>query len=317
MKAPKFSLEMRSLALLLEQGLPLTEAVEHLAERNPKGWRQTATRIREGASLAQAADRLPDWLCGLLQTDCQMALPELLRRAATLYDQRRARQRAWRAILIYPLVLWFGCVSLGGLMSFISQAQFGMLDIASTRVSQLMNLLSALYLRFFPLLLASPLLLGALLKRDSMRARLPVVGYAARQQEAAGCLGWLELAVEAGLPLPEALETAAAGCVIKNFRHELLQAAQACRSGSSLADISQQLKLWPALGRWALAQAEKAGFTAAILIHLRAILEEESRFYQVFLSTLMSLAVYLVAGGMLVWCAACTLIPLLNVVVTF
>lgn len=263
--------------------------------------------------MQEAADWLPAWLVQLLQSPEKVELPELLRRSAGLLEERQARLRFWRSVLVYPLVLWFACACLGALMSLASRSQAGLLEMGQSRASEILYELTGLYLRVFPLLLAMPLLLGLVLRKEGVRARIPVVGFSARQREAASFLAWLELALWGGRALPEALETAAAGCVIEPMRQEVLLLARHCRQGSTLREASSVLKLWPQLARWALVESEKSAFDSSALFYLQAILEEKSRFYQVFMATMVALAVYLVAAGMLLWCAACALAPVLNV----
>lgn len=307
------ALDLRSLALLLEQGLPIQEAVGQLASGNSPEWQKTVERMRAGAPLQEAADWLPAWLVQLLQSPERLELPQLLRRSAGLLDERQERLRFWRSVLIYPLLLWFACVCLGALMSSVSRSQFVVMGMAHSRMSQILTEITGVYLQVFPLLLAMPLLLGLVLRQEALRARLPIIGASACQREATSFLAWLELALSGGRALPEALETAAAGCVIEPVRREVLNLAELSRQGSSLQEASLVLTLWPPLARWALAESEKSGFHPATLLHLQQILAEKSRFYQVFMATMVALAVYLVAAGMVLWCAACALVPMLNV----
>lgn len=310
MRGTPLSLDLRALALLLEQGAGLGQALDRLGSRDGgQSYQKAAEQVRAGASLGDLALAWPEWLRQMVDTEQNGILPDRLRRCASLWDEHLRRLSFWRNLLIYPVLLWIGCILVGGVVSLICQYQLALLDVSGTPIIDTIRLVTSLYLRLYPVWLLSPIILWLLLRKESVRARFPILGLLARQRDAASFLGWLELSLEDGRPLPDALVLASSGCVLAPIRREMLGTARRCREGSSLAEAVSSLVLWPPLGRWALVQAEQVQFRTRSVRGLTRILQEKAAFYEVFLTTVLTLATYLVAGGILLVWSLCALVP--------
>lgn len=314
MSRTPLSLDLRALAMLLEQRAGLSQALDRLGSRpGGESYQKAAEQVRAGASLGQAALAWPEWVREIIAAEQNCNLPDRLRRCASLWDEHLRRLSFWRNVLVYPVLLWIGCISVGGVVSLICQSQFALLDLSGTAITDTIRLVTSWYLRLLPVWILSPVALWLLLSKQSVRARFPILGFLARQRDAASFLGWLELSLEDGRPLPEALVLASSGCVLAPIRREMLETARRCKEGSGLGEAVSSLVLWPPLGRWALVQSEQTQFRPQSMRGLARILQEKADFYEIFLTTVLTLVTYLVAGGILLIWSLCALVPVNSV----
>ena len=311
--AGNLSLDLRGLGLLLEHGDSLAQALEKIGSRpGSQAWAFAAERVRAGATLGEAAQELPKFLRTQLQIGTKTGMAATLRTLAGLLDERKRRARFWRGVYFYPLLLWFGGVLTGAVISAISQAEFAYLSLAENRITQLTMVVSSWYLWALPPLLLSPFLLAIALRYENVRVRLPVLGFCARLRDSASFLRWLGLALRDQGPLPDALELAANGCVVKPLRDEMIGLAEKLRRGSTLGEALALVRLLPPLASWALLQAERAQFEDRQLSALAQILEQKLEFYMAFMASILTVGTYVTAAGMVAWCAFAVFLPLFS-----
>lgn len=292
--------ELRSLALLLEQGQPLAAALQRLGGV----WAEAGLEVERGASWAEVARELPAPLSSL-RADSE-DFSESLRLCARLLEDQRGRRRFWRNVGFYPALLCFSGLALGLLVSSVMRMEVLFVGQPEGLAGQ-MYWVSNLFLANFPWLACLPFVLLALLRWTSLRLRVPVWGHMVRLRESVAFLRWLELARRQQPSLPDAVEQASQGCVVEPMARKLRAMAEQMRAGSLLGEVASGL---PAQAQWCLVQAERGGFES--LLPLADLLEEQLRYYRQFAASLVALGGYVLAGGMVVWCSLCVMLPLMK-----
>ncbi|MBS2035603.1 hypothetical protein JST97_11495 [bacterium] len=303
---PGLARELRSLALLLDQGQSLAWCLQRLGSQNQL-WLKAASQAEAGAGWSEIARGLPEPMAALIPE--RDDFPANLRLCADLLDDRQRRLRFWRNVSIYPLLLYLAALALGLFVSLVSRAESSVMG-ESIGLIRVMLTASNLFLGCLPGLLCLPLLLAALLRRPALRQHVPVLGFLASMQDSVAFFRWLELAHRLQPGLPESIELASRACVLQPLRQGLEKLAEELRSGSSLDRARSGL---PPLAGWALLQAEKQQFRPSQVLALVALIERKLEFYREWAGSLLTFGGYLVAGGMALWCSLCVLLPLRNV----
>lgn len=307
------NLDLRGLAFLLDQGEALADALEKIGQRPGSDvWLTAAQKVRSGSTLQDALEALPQWLQEVLAGAPQARLPEILRQSSRLSDQEGQRRIFWRNLVVYPCLVWLVSVLTGGFISFLGVEEARQLSHTLEGGDSLPDRIARAYLSAFPLLLLSPLLMAALLRLQSVRSRLPVVGFLVRLRESAALLRWLELLLEGARPLPEALRSAAARCSVKPLQRQLERLSQSLTEGSDFATAVRQASLLPPLARWTLTQAERHQFQPESLKSMAEILDQKIEFFQSFAAAVLLLSLYAVLGALALWVVVALFLPLMR-----
>ena len=83
-----FNLDLRGLALLLDQGEGLADALEKIGQRPGSNvWLTAAEKVRSGSPFQDSLGALPQWLQDVLAGAPQGRLPEILRQSSRLSDK--------------------------------------------------------------------------------------------------------------------------------------------------------------------------------------------------------------------------------------
>lgn len=303
-------LDLRSLALLLQQQQPLASALQQISQRpGSQVWAQVAERIRQGANLAQALQGtpgVPPWLGSWIdqgsQTDCSQAM----RAAAQCLAGLRQRRRAWTQLWLYPTLLWLTCLLIGRGILSLTPDTAAFLDEARPSLLALAN--QAL-LQIFPGLLLTPILLCVVLQIPALRIRLPLFGKLARLRDGLSVLRSLEFLVP-GRTLPEALRLASQVCGLPPLTRQLMACATCMERGDTFAQALGSAPLLPPTVGWILIQAEQRSFEPRVIRGLSDSLESQIAFTQTFGWNLLYFAFYLYLGGLVLWFMASTFIPM-------
>lgn len=308
--------ELRALALLLQQGNPLGEALEKLAARSVRVelWKSCAASVRSGGGIGGPlrSGGMPSGLAAFVDQAGE-GLTEALRLSATLLLDQSRRRSVWRSLLIYPALLFAGFLLDVTLVSYVVQEYAGIFAAAADLppATRLLLQASAWWVHSSPLVFLLPLALGAVLSRPAVRVRLPIVGWDMRRREAAAFFRWLEPMLATGTPLPEAVEAAAASGEVAPYRRGWVRAAQEMRRGATFAEASRCVCLLPPLACWLLGQAEERQFRPGVLSWSADVLEKELEFGAAQVTTLLQLS-FVLSFGLLVLAVLLNLLPLLT-----
>lgn len=258
----------RRLAWLLRRDVPVEEALARVAPFAA----DVRAKVAAGAGLAQAFDGsgFPrQFIAGLAVggEDPASALEETARRL----DESRALRLDLDAALLYPRCLTLGLMLLSFSLYFWCSATRSL-----TRGSWENVFSEPLYpLVTLTLLVGLLALLWGVPALDALRLRMPILGDWLRRREAASLLVWLEHALAAGLPLPEALRWAAQGCLSPTFTAEVRAAADALEKGSPAS--SALAGCLPPVTLWLVGRAEAQGFPPGHLSRAARLLARQLR----------------------------------------
>lgn len=313
-------LDLRGVALLLNQGETLQQAVATVGQRpGSQSWLRAADRLAQGTPLSEALGEvtdLPDGLHLWLDERLEGRLPAAFVRVARLLEESQQRRRLWRSMLIYPVLLLAAVQFNLVFVSFISlqiQAAVAGMDVQSSLL-EVIHWLSSAVMTLAPVLLLLPVGLAGLLLSHSARLRLPWLGEIFRMREAIAFFGWLEPAMACQPSLPEAVRMASAGCCSAPLAGQLRRLADRLQAGATLEQALPQTRLLPATARWLLAQAESRQFVPGTLETLSEVLEQNLEFQLAFAWTLFYLGLYLLIGVAACWVLGTLFVPMLAVV---
>ncbi len=287
-----------SLAAAARLNMPLHVALQALAEDCPWRWRRRLTlaglRAAEGAPIGEALECLGAALPRAYTTiisSCERrgALADMLEAFAR--DQRlraEARRRAIYAAM-YPSMLFFVLATYGGLFcGFIAPkyiAMFTEQGIPLPVISQLVLNAGKMSLPHFELFVLGcvGVFMSASLVYFMFVYRWPSAAFSAPLDALVFSLPglrrfllWRSLThfsralasvLNAGLPLPDALDAAAEADLIWPVRRRIAQAARRVQQGAALADSLREAGLFPSNFVWLLGLGEESGQLAEACEH--------------------------------------------------
>lgn len=220
---------LRSLATLLESGLPLSRALSILMDLAPPAWAvvlpEIVTRVERGESLGGALSEtrlgLPTEILGIIRAgEAAGALAGAVQNGATLLEERAATRSAIRNALAYPAMLAAaGSVSAGLLIGLVLPRFASLIADANQRLPPLTAFVLAAggiaRVAMVPVVLLG---IGGLLwwrhrLRDPVFRRqwhrrlqgVPGIGTIRRSSAAANTCSTLAALLEAGVPVVTAL----------------------------------------------------------------------------------------------------------------
>ncbi|WP_236237552.1 type II secretion system inner membrane protein GspF [Pseudomonas faucium] len=331
------SLLTRQLASLLYAGMPLTEALQALAEQSgQRRVRQVmqgvAARVAEGNALAEALAQYPAAFPVVYRATVAAAersghLAGVLERLAEHGEQQQAMRQKVQLALVYPVILLVvSILVVGFLLGFVvpdvvqafSRDQANLptptrVLIALSDASRHYGLVAVLVLGALVLLLARALRQPARRRQwHALAQRLPLYGEFMHASEAARFVSTLAILCRGGVPLVEALHIAAA--VVGNLvtRERLQVAARELGEGASLAHCLTRSAVVPPLMLQMIASGERAG---ELNIMLERAAELQANHLAARISLLVSLCeplMLLVMGGIVLFIVLAILLPILN-----
>ncbi len=331
------SLVLRQFSALLAAGLPMEEALALIAEQSEsarirRSLAAMRARVLEGQSLSEAMAEQPALFPAMYSRTVAAGeragqLDRVMARLAEHAEQRQAAGRGLIVALVYPALL--ALISLAvvwGLIGFVVPRVIGVFEHAGRELPLLTRSLlgvAELAGRFGGWLLLLTALIVALvlaaLKRDRPRRRLdrallgaPLIGQLVRTQIAASFARALAILVGSGVPVVEALQTAAGVCGNRAAADDIRQAAARVREGSSLNEALADARWLPALTRRLIAGGEKAGALAPMLDHAAAMQEADLRDASQVLLAVLQPVLILVVGLMVLYIVLAILLPIMN-----
>ncbi len=278
----------RHLADLLESGVTLAGALDVLAQDAPAS--ADAARLRtmsqlvasRGLTIAEAMEQYPrlfgNYGIAIVRTaEAANRLPQSLRMIATyLESSGRINERLWIPA-VYPVILLMVMIGINGFLTTFIVPKFmdlfselGMTHDRLPLPTQITIAISNVLPPITWTLLILLLLLAGLyfFTRKSKRVQLdlaiwslwlPIFGRLNRDCATARILGMLSLAIDAGMPLDEALEASGPAASNELMSLAMRRAADRARRGHSAAEAISAARILPPALLWHVQTAERAG----------------------------------------------------------
>ncbi|RMG41062.1 MAG: type II secretion system F family protein [Planctomycetota bacterium] len=281
---------LNQLAVMLDAGVPLSEALQSLAETTPHAGLAQVLRsiehaVQGGEDLSAALARHEECFDAttihlLRAAEASGTLPEMLQRIA---EQTRAdleiRQKVLGAMM-YPAVLLLMCL---GVCVFLLAYVFPKLmpifegrglDLPlATKI--MMAISNALTQHYWLVLAAVAAIVGSLwwvLKQpwgrarfDVLQLKLPILGTVVRKATLGRCLRTLATTVSAGVPVLEALELAAGVAGNSVFARLWNDAIDDVAAGQQLHEVLRDSPLLPPTTVQMIAAGERSGRLPQVL----------------------------------------------------
>lgn len=290
----------RQMSTMMKAGVPLLQGLEIVSNGVEKEkLRQMITAIRNdvngGSDFSQALGKFPEYFdalfCNLVQAGEQSgALETMLDRIATYKEKLESLKAKIKKALTYPsAVLAVGViVSAILLVKVVPQFEsifkgFGADLPAFTRVVvDLSDFAQDWWLAGFVVIAASGIALGKAKKRsekfsdliDRSLLKLPVIGQILHQASIARFARTLATTFAAGVPLVNALESAAGASGNVVYRNAILQIRNGVSTGQSLQSATVMTGVFPNMATQMIAIGEEAGSLDMMLSKIADFYEE-------------------------------------------
>ncbi len=328
----------RLLATLMASGIPVMRALHSLQEssesqRMAKACEITERGIRGGVTLSKALDRAvnlaPQQLALLRIGERTGSLDKILQRLAASLEHRVASSQKIRAALVYPAFLLVGCLVVAVLApALVLKPQLEMLAGNGTSVPLLTK--AFLYLGralSFPatwLLLAASVY-GALKllprwwqRSSTQRLALasPGLGRLLRKLAELELAASLELSLEAGVNLLDALSGALASASCIALRDERPSLLASLKDGETLADSFRRSQVLTTQFCCLVEAGEEAGTLPSTLRWVARMAEMELDTALTGLTSMLEPLILLVCGVMVGLIVVATMLPTLKLLET-
>lgn len=328
---------VRQLALLVQAGIPIAEALDAAAEVTAHpALLQALTRahaaVREGRPLADGLAESPRVFPTLLRDvvragESAGALGPVLARVATHTEATAAIRARLRSALTYPLVM---AVATTGVLAFLllwvlpqMAALFADTGATLPPATRLLMATAALARTTWWLWLAlgavAVVTLRGWLATDEGRARadaallrLPIVGRLAAGAALARVTRTLATLLASGLRLEEALDLAARAAGNRRIADAVLSARTAVQQGRPLAAALGSTDVVPPVVRRLVATGERGGDLTGALDHAATALEGEVERSVASITALVEPALVLLMGAAVLALVLVVLVPILT-----
>ncbi|MFJ4065516.1 type II secretion system inner membrane protein GspF [Pseudomonas sp. NPDC089996] len=331
------SLLTRQLATLLQAGLPLTEALQAVADQSTQ--RQVrlvllgvVERVAEGHALAESMAHYPQAFPVVYRATVAAAersghLGSVLERLAEHGENQQALRQKVQLAMVYPLILLVvSLLVVGFLLGYVvpdvvqafsrDQAQLPFATqvlIALSDATQHYGLVALALLAITIALIAWALRQRALRRQwHGFSLSLPGYGDFVRASEAARFISTLAILGRSGVALVEAMNIGAA--VIGNLvlREHLLQAARELGEGATLGHCLARSQTLPPLMLHMIASGERAGELDTMLERAADLQTKQLAGRISLLVSLCEPLMLLVMGSIVLFIVLAILLPILN-----
>jgi general secretion pathway protein F len=297
----KLSRLARELALLLDAGLRLDQALTSLARSRDlrplaPALNVVLEEVRAGVPFSDALERRPEiappYAIGMIRAgEAAGALSTILRSLADLADRRARSAKAVRAALTYPAILAVTAgVSIATLFTVVLPQLEPLFEGAGDRLPAMtiIVLAASRLFREYGLFALGALILAGLAIRMSLNTpetrrslhglllRLPIVGGLIRRIEGGRFARLFSTLIGAGLPAASALDLAKGGATNMAFAEALQDVRSALVEGRGIAEPLATANIFPAVLLDLARVGEESGRLGEVLGHAANILEEEA-----------------------------------------
>ncbi len=300
LKLDQVAMLTRELAIMIETGVPVTEALHLLQEHteNPvlnRALAATHTDLAEGKTISQAFAAhpgvFPKLYVDMVRTaETGGSLDETLNQASDYLEAALEMRRKVMGAITYPAILMVVAVAVVIFMVTYVVPQFSQLFSRmgvevpfATRVLVALSTVTRAYWYLIPVVLIGGIggtraLLrttpGRLLLTQALH-RTPVIGDTAKKIAMSRVLRSLSTLLKSGVPLLAALETAAQTSQNVIFERAIASMREQVEEGASLSQAAILTGAFPAMLCQMLAVGEKSGRMSDVLLKVGLFYERE------------------------------------------
>ena len=299
-KAEQLVIFSRQLATMVDSGIPITPALDVLAEQmDDKHFRTTLKKIRDdieaGASLSEALGRHPrifsDFFVNMVRAgESSGRLDEILDRVAAYIEKVSVLMGKVRASLFYPAfvtVLSIGITtflvvvivpkfkeifhSLGGELPLPTRILLGVSEFIGKylAVEVAALILLGVLLKFY---ISTP---GGRLWFDQTVLKVPIIGKLLQKVFIARFSRTLSTLVKSGVPILSSLEIVAKTAGNKVVERAVISARASIKEGENIADPLAHSKVFPGMVTRMIAVGERTGELEKMLTKIADFYENE------------------------------------------
>ncbi|OIO67866.1 MAG: hypothetical protein CO186_10720 [Zetaproteobacteria bacterium CG_4_9_14_3_um_filter_49_83] len=329
------TLFLQQLATLTAAGMPLTEALESVAEgmdkkRSRRAVHDVRQQVVEGVSLARAMRSigLDDIICNMVEAGEETGqLEAVAARLSELLDKRQQMKQELLSAILYPtIILSFGILVMIILLTFVVpqivavfERTGGELPTLTVIVISVSEFLRAHGLALILALAASALAVHMALRKESIRElrdnnllRIPGIASMLAKIETARYTRTLGMLLGGGVPTLAAMHIANQSFASVPFRRLGEQAREAMREGGSLAESLKQGHVVPHLAVRLISVGEQSGKLDQMLLRIADQFDQETSRNLKRLLTIVEPALMLVMAIMVGMMAMAILMPIVE-----
>ncbi len=291
---------LQQLATLLDAGMPLTEALESIADgMENRRSRSVVSAVRrlvlEGESLADALQKagFPDVVYNMISAGEQTGqLQAVSARLADVLEHRQRMQQEVLSAVLYPLIVsGFGVLVMIFMLAVVVPQIVGVFEQTNAELPWLTQMLiavsswireSGLWLLAF--IVAALLVIQLALRnpsvrygRDELLLKLPLSASLLTKIQTARFSRTLGMLLNGGVPVLIALRIANESLTILPMRKSAQEASETLREGGSLADQLKQSGRFPHLAVRMIQVGEQSGKLDSLLLKVADSYDEETR----------------------------------------
>lgn len=328
----------RRLAILLEAGIPLLQALEIITFQVRKLtmeqelWKSVKQRVESGSDLSEALSVInpspSSFVLAMIKAgEYTGSLAKVLSEVADELEQEQELHKKIKAALAYPLLLSCGVVVVLYVLSVwvLPMYEKLFLNIGSTDLPMVTKVIFASGHKL-PVLLGCMLGLGAIfmvvlrfsnpddwkLRLERLLERLPIIGKVYRLRDLVQFSRMLGSLIAAGIPLLEALRLTA-GTLRTPMMQELTnQLLLSVRQGKRMAPLLRASHFFPKEGAEMIAVAEETGQLERILNHVNQLFRQELEDQLTQLLRMIEPALILALAGLIGLVASGVMIPIFD-----
>jgi len=292
----------RSLATMLDAGLPVSRALSVLSSQGGPGWLRSALKrarraVDEGATLAEAFEaqgRFPRLFIMLVRVGEESGtLERVLHELARFYEFRQGLRRGLLAQVALPLIQYVAAVAVVALATHIKDQPSTALRCVVLGYGLPVAAAGAYALALRPL--------GAARLVHEAVLRVPVLGGVVRHMALARFSLILSLTLEAAVPIAAALRHSFEGTGNAAFAARAGGAAAAVEEGATLTEAVAGTGLFPVDYLAALEVAEESGKVPERLDWLASRHREQAEFAMRGLAKALGWAVYVAVAAFIIY----------------
>ena len=325
----------RTLATLLESGIPIVDAVNSFVEGEEKNhlkvfYKKLVDGLKEGLSLSESLKRAgvndPVILSLVSSGERSALLPKNLTMVAELLERRESIKTKVIQALIYPSVLL--TVAFGVVVFMIVtvipkvEAIYTTAKIELPLSTRFLLSLSSLVLNhYFSILFSLTILLLLFLffakrkKRyiDTLKLNFPLVGRLLAYAELTKFFTTFGDLLSAGVPAVEAYETASETLVNQVLKEEFMNLLPELERGTPLYKLLSEIPQVPGVVVQLIKAGENSGNLSEMSRRISKFLENEVNFKLKSLTSLLEPATMLIVGIVIGFVVYALLLPILSI----
>ncbi|SIS95405.1 general secretion pathway protein F [Roseivivax lentus] len=328
----------RQLAVLIESGLPVDEALSVAQSASGTGAidvavRQTRALVREGAPLSEALEQaqtgFPSYVISAIRVgEASRDLAAVLDTVASHLETKRADRAVLATALIYPAFVAIFAFFVCGILMVTVAPQLAAMFEATNRplpgITRFMLGATEWIARNYVVLLSGllGLIVGIplLLRHSPIRDRwhralltLPIVGSLLRQDAAARYLRTLALVIGSRQPVIEGARYATDVLAIRDFRMESERVTQAIESGSRLSAALALTSFVPPIALQLVEAGEKSARVAQMTERAALMIETGLANDRKRIATLIDPMLMLLIGAFVLTIVLSVLLPIFDI----